>query len=270
MSQDQPLAVAASLESVAGGVAPAAVGDAPARDAEREIRAGERAPWTLGELPEPPTVKRGILAVLGPGLRMAGAAMGGGEWLRGPAVTAQYGGIIMWLALASILAQLAYNVGVMRYALYCGESIFVGYMRLLPGPLFWTLVYLFVDFFGLWPYLAANAAVPLAAALLGHLPGALPTSYLPPNEVARRTGVGAAAGGRAGAADGRGAGGRVRRHRGAGRDEQLAVLQLRPRPRLGHGPPRRRHRQPGRGAARQARPHRQGFRRHFRGDAPVE
>src|SRR2546423_3849196 len=189
MSQDQPLAVAASLESVAGGVAPAAVGDAPARDAEREIRAGERAPWTLGELPEPPTVKRGILAMLGPGLMMAGAAIGGGEWLMGPAVTAQYGGIIMWLALASILAQLAYNVGVMRYALYCGESIFVGYMRLLPGPLFWTLVYLFVDFFGLWPYLAANAAVPLAAALLGHLPGALPTSYLPADEVARRTGV---------------------------------------------------------------------------------
>src|SRR5256885_1939913 len=92
MSQDQPLAVGASLESVTGGVAPAAVCDAPARDAEREIRAGEMAPWTLGELPEPPTVQRGILAMLG-------------------------------------------------------------------------------------------------AALLGHLPGALPTSYLPADEVARRTGV---------------------------------------------------------------------------------
>src|SRR4051812_32522056 len=95
----------------------------------------------------------------------------------------------MWLALASILTQLAYNVEVSRYALYCGESIFVGYMRLLPGPRFWTFVYIFVDFFGLWPYLAANAAVPLAAAILGHLPGTLPTNYLPADEVSRRTGV---------------------------------------------------------------------------------
>ena len=145
--------------------------------------------WSLGELPEPPVIRRGILGLLGPGLMMAGAAIGGGEWLMGPAVTAQYGGVIMWLALASILTQLAYNVEVSRYALYCGESIFVGYMRLLPGPRFWTAVYLFVDFFGLWPYLAANAAVPLAAAILGHLPGTLPTNYLPADDVSRRTGV---------------------------------------------------------------------------------
>src|SRR5215213_5029784 len=170
---------------------------APAVDAAPEVvddEAGELAggtmpPWTVGELPEPPVLKRGLLGVVGPGLMMAGAAIGGGEWLMGPAVTAQYGGIIMWLALASILAQLAYNVGVMRYALYSGESIFVGYMRLFPGPRFWTGVYLFVDFFGLWPYLAANAAVPLAAAILGHLPGAVPTTSLPANEASGRTGV---------------------------------------------------------------------------------
>ena len=154
-----------------------------------ELAAGTMPPWTQGELPEPPTAKRGLLGILGPGLMMAGAAIGGGEWLMGPAVTAQYGGVIMWLALASILTQLAYNVEVSRYALYCGESIFVGYMRLLPGPRFWTGVYLFVDFFGLWPYLAANAAVPLTAAILGHLPGVLPTTYLPADEVSRRTGV---------------------------------------------------------------------------------
>jgi len=158
-------------------------------DEAGELAVGTMPPWTEGELPEPPVLKRGLLGVLGPGLMMAGAAIGGGEWLMGPAVTAQYGGVIMWLALASILTQLAYNVEVSRYALYCGESIFVGYMRLLPGPRFWTAVYLFVDFFGLWPYLAANAAVPLAAALLGHLPGALPTNYLPADEVARQTGV---------------------------------------------------------------------------------
>src|SRR5215213_9973452 len=158
-------------------------------DEAPELQSGTMPAWTLGDLPDPPTVKRGVLALLGPGLMMAGAAIGGGEWLMGPKVTAQYGAMIMWLALVSILTQLAYNVEVSRYALYCGESIFVGYMRLLPGPRFWTGVYLFVDFFGLWPYLAANAAVPLAAAILGHLPATLPTNYLPVDEVSRRTGV---------------------------------------------------------------------------------
>ena len=154
-----------------------------------ELEAGTMPPWTINELPEPPKIKAGVLGILGPGLMMAGAAIGGGEWLVGPAATAQYGGIIMWLALISIVTQVAYNVEVSRYALYCGESIFVGFMRLLPGPRFWTGVYLFVDFFGLWPYLAANAAVPLAAAILGHLPGALPTNYSSAEEVSKRTGV---------------------------------------------------------------------------------
>ena len=160
-----------------------------ATDQAPELQSGTMPPWTQGDLPDPPTVKRGILALLGPGLMMAGAAIGGGEWLMGPAVTATYGGVIMWLALASILTQLAYNVEVSRYALYCGESIFVGYMRLLPGPRFWTFVYLFVDFFGLWPYLAANAAVPLAAAILGHLPGALPSSEVHARDLAAAAGV---------------------------------------------------------------------------------
>ena len=34
----------------------------------------------------------------GPGLFMAGAAIGGGEWLTGPLVTTQYGGGLLWLA----------------------------------------------------------------------------------------------------------------------------------------------------------------------------
>src|SRR6188474_2294828 len=153
-----------------------------------ELESGQMPAWTAGELADPPKIKSGVLGILGPGLMMAGAAIGGGEWLMGPAVTSRYGGIVMWLALVSILTQVAYNVEVSRYALYCGESIFVGFMRLLPGPRFWTGVYLFVDFFGLWPYLAANAAVPLAAAILGHLPATLPTNYLSTAEVASRTG----------------------------------------------------------------------------------
>jgi hypothetical protein len=59
----------------------------------------------------------------------------------------------------------------MRYTLYCGENIFVGFFRTPPGATFWTVFYIFLDLAGAWPYLASNAAVPLAAVWLGHLPG---------------------------------------------------------------------------------------------------
>lgn len=153
------------------------------------VEAGLMPPWEVGELPEPPRGRWRLRDMLGPGLMGAGAAIGGGEWLMGPASTAQYGGTIMGLATISIFLQVAYNLEVMRYAVYCGEPIFVGFFRVRPGPNFWTVFYLIFDFFALWPYLAANAAVPLNAAFLGHLPGAVPTTYLSVPELSQRTGV---------------------------------------------------------------------------------
>lgn len=127
--------------------------------------------WEKDELPPPPAFSRRHWRLLvGPGLLMVGANIGGGEWLFGPLVTAQYGGQVMWLANLSILMQVFYNLSVMRYALYCGEPIFVGFFRTPPGVRFWTVFYLLGDLGGVWPYLSSNAAVPLAAVLLGRLP----------------------------------------------------------------------------------------------------
>ena len=88
---------------------------------------------------------RNLVAMLGPGLFMAGAAIGGGEWLTGPVITARYGGGLLWLATLSILGQALYNVEVSRYTLYTGEPIFAGKLRTLPGPAFWVPVYLMFD-----------------------------------------------------------------------------------------------------------------------------
>ncbi len=130
-------------------------------------------PWDRDELPEAPAFRwRRWTLLIGPGLMMAGSNIGGGEWLLGPLVTAQYGGRVMWLATVAILVQVVYNLAVMRYTLYCGEPILIGFFRTAPGPKFWTAFYLLMDFGSLWPYLSSNAAVPLAAALLGRLPGA--------------------------------------------------------------------------------------------------
>ena len=43
-----------------------------------------------------------------------------------------------------------------------------GFFRLAPGPKFWTAIYLVLCIAHIWPFMAANAAVPLAAAVLGH------------------------------------------------------------------------------------------------------
>ena len=124
--------------------------------------------WEVAELTEAPTFTwRNWFAMLGPGLLMGGAAIGGGEWLVGPMVTAKYGGALMWLATISILSQVLYNIEISRYTLYTGEPIFTGKFRTLPGPMFWLFVYLVLDFGAVFPYLAANAATPLAAVILG-------------------------------------------------------------------------------------------------------
>lgn len=129
--------------------------------------------WNVAELVDAPRFGlRNWAMMLGPGLVMGGAAIGGGEWLTGPMVTAKYGGGLLWLATLSILGQVIYNVEISRYTLYTGEPIFTGKFRTLPGPMFWLIVYLILDFGSIFPYLAAYAATPLATVILGQVPQA--------------------------------------------------------------------------------------------------
>ncbi len=127
--------------------------------------------WNVDELADAPIFRwRNILAMLGPGLVMGAAAIGGGEWLAGPAVTAKYGGALLWIATVSIVFQVIYNIEISRYTLYCGEPIFSGKFRIWPHPLFWVGFYLLLDWGSVAPYLAVNAAIPLEAIFLGDLP----------------------------------------------------------------------------------------------------
>ncbi len=126
--------------------------------------------WDSGQLPDAPKISlRSWALLLGPGLVAAGAAIGGGEWLAGPLTTARYGGAILWLSTISIVVQLFYNLEISRYTLYSGEPIFTGKFRLLPGPMFWLVIYLMLDFGSLFPYLVSSAATPIASILLGQI-----------------------------------------------------------------------------------------------------
>lgn len=142
----------------------------PADSGGEKVQAGHLPAWDVGTLNEPPRIGWNPLLLIGPGLMMVGAAIGGGEWLMGPAATAKYGGAIMGLATLSILCQVVYNLEVMRYTIYCGEPVFLGFFRTWPGPAFWAIFYIIFDFFSIWPYLSASAAVPLHAAFLGRMP----------------------------------------------------------------------------------------------------
>jgi Mn2+/Fe2+ NRAMP family transporter len=73
--------------------------------------------------------------------RPVGASLGAGEWLIGPAVTARYGGALLWITVLTLLAQYIYNVEASRYTLATGEGIMTGKLRLKPGSRFWTFSY---------------------------------------------------------------------------------------------------------------------------------
>ncbi|MFZ4082544.1 MAG: Nramp family divalent metal transporter [Pirellula sp.] len=128
-------------------------------------------PWTLGELPEPkPLVWRNWASFIGPGIVMMGIQIGGGEWLFGPTMTAKYGGGLMWIATVAILLQVFYNMECGRYALYCGEPVFTGFMRCKPSPLFWVGLMLVLNISALVPGLSTHGAAMIASLILDRPP----------------------------------------------------------------------------------------------------
>lgn len=127
--------------------------------------------WSVADLPEPtPVAARSWRSVVGPGIVMCGIAIAGGEWLVGADITARYGGGLMWIATLAIVAQVFYNIECGRYALYCGEPILTGFMRLWPGPVPWIGLILVLSIGAFIPAMSTNAAAVAVAAWLGRPP----------------------------------------------------------------------------------------------------
>ena len=141
-------------------------------ETNERVDGGTLPDWEVAELPAPPRYKFGLAfaGILGPGIIALGASIGSGEWLLGPAITAQYGGTLLWIATIAIVLQAVLNTEAIRYTLYTGEPMLSGYMRCKPGPRFWAVFYSGIDFFGIWPGWAMTAATALAAAWLGYMP----------------------------------------------------------------------------------------------------
>jgi uncharacterized protein YhhL (DUF1145 family) len=145
----------------------------PGTSSGRTIQAGQLPPWEIADLtPPPPYSMKNAVRVAGAGAIVLGGAIGSGEWLIGPAVTAQFTAALLWVATISILLQWSFNEEACRYTLYTGEPIFSGFMRTKPGAAFWGWFYSILGFIQLgWPGWAAAAATGIVAALIGGVPG---------------------------------------------------------------------------------------------------
>jgi len=123
--------------------------------------------WNVGQLPDPPEFSfRRALRVIGPSVILLGAAIGSGEWLLAPALTAKYAGTVLWVATVSVLLQACLNQEVSRYTLATGEPIFTAYMRCWPGSRWHSSWYLGLGASMAWPGLSTNAATAVAAGIL--------------------------------------------------------------------------------------------------------
>src|SRR2546428_5325269 len=140
------------------------------------VEAGGLPPWGKGDLQAPPPYSiKNALRVTGAGAIILGISIGSGEWLIGPAVTAQFTAALLWVATASILLQWVFNEEASRYTLYTGEPIMSGFMRTKPGPAFWGGVWSILGFLQLgWPGWAGSAATAIVAAQIGGVPGPEP------------------------------------------------------------------------------------------------
>jgi hypothetical protein len=129
-------------------------------------------PWTSAELPTPPApAGLGWLGVVGPGVIVLGASIGGGEFLLGPATFVRHGLSLLWVTGIAIWFQTVFNTELMRYTLATGEPAFTGFMRTRPSATVWAWFYSILYFlqFG-WPAFAATAAGAIFFLFAGRLP----------------------------------------------------------------------------------------------------
>ncbi|WP_258358712.1 Nramp family divalent metal transporter [Moorella sulfitireducens (nom. illeg.)] len=123
------------------------------------------------EMPAPlPFNWSNIWKIIGPGFIVLSLSIGSGEWLMGPASVLQYGPFVLWIVTIGIITQAVFNMTCLRYTLYTGEPIMVGFSRLMPGAKLWAPIWIFISFISIGPGWASGSATALAAMFLRRMP----------------------------------------------------------------------------------------------------
>lgn len=110
------------------------------------------------ELPPAPPLRN----LLGPSFILLGLGLGSGEVVLWPYMASNYGLGIVWGMFIGITMQFFINMEVSRYALVTGESVFVGFARLLRWLPVWFIVSTFFGFG--WPGIGLFGAFLLSTA----------------------------------------------------------------------------------------------------------
>ena len=107
----------------------------------------------LKPLPVPPALRK----IIGPSFIILGMGLGTGEIILWPYLVSNYGMGIIWGAVLGISFQFIINMEISRYALARGESVFVGYSRMLRRLPIWFVISTFIPW--MWPGIAAVSSV---------------------------------------------------------------------------------------------------------------
>ena len=103
-------------------------------------------------LPEPLALRR----MIGPSVILAGLAIGSGELILWPRLTAEWGFALFWACWIGVSLQYFLNMEIERYSLATGESAVVGFVRL--GRIFGPLFFVCATVPWIWPGWATGAA----------------------------------------------------------------------------------------------------------------
>ncbi len=127
-------------------------GERPEESFAPEISSKHLPPVTYRDLPEPVSLRR----IIGPGVVLAAAGIGSGEYVLWPFIAAQVGLEFLWAALFGALIMFFIAMECIRYTLSTGETIVTGFTRLWkPWWIGFLLMAILPNF---WPGFATGTA----------------------------------------------------------------------------------------------------------------
>lgn len=106
---------------------------------------------------------------MGPGVVLAALAIGSGELVLTPRSGAQYGFILLWVPILTIVYKAAFSEGLARLTIASGNDVFVAF-DWLPGPRHWAQ-YFIILVFSLDMIGYGGIALAGGSALAGLFPG---------------------------------------------------------------------------------------------------
>lgn len=115
-------------------------------------------PLGIKEMPPAPKLRK----IIGPSFIILGLGLGSGEIIMWPYLTSNYGLGMVWGIIVGITMQFFINMEVERYAIVNGESIFVGFTRMMRWLPAWFIISTFLGFG--WPGIGLAGATLLSEA----------------------------------------------------------------------------------------------------------